>query len=119
EILHNAVFPNESAAISICVTGESYYLAALVDSIVFAVDIPRKKTERLDSTFGRPKERLEVISIGVVRRTGETHDVALLIDCRRRVPIKGPKVAKVSHSTVFPKHGVGRGVPSDSLVADT
>ena len=98
---------------------KTYHLAPLVDSIGFAVDITRKKTERLDSIFDCPDESLQEVAIWVVRRTGETDNVALLIDRRGRIPIKSAKVAKVSHAAVFPKHGVRRGVSSNSLVADT
>ena len=94
-------------------------MALLGDSIGFAVNITGKKTERLHSIFDCPNERLEKGAIRVVRRTGETDDVALLIDCRRRIPKKSPKVAKVGHAAVFPKHSVRRGVSSNSLVADT
>src|SRR6266446_6506889 len=94
EILHSTVFPNKCAAIPIRVTGESYHFALLVDSIGFAVNITGKKTERLHSIFDCPNERLEKGAIRVVRRTGETDDVALLIDCRRRIPKKSPRLPR-------------------------
>ena len=66
-----------------------------------------------------PNECLKEVTVRVVGRTSESDDVALLINCRRRIPKQGPEVADVSHSAILPKHSMLRGVSSNSLVANT
>src|SRR4029453_12416415 len=52
---------------------------------------------------------------GVARKS---HDIASLIDRRRRVPPLSSKVADVSYCTIFPKHGILGRLSSLGLVAD-
>ena len=50
---------------------------------------------------------------------GKPDDIAVLIDCRRRIPPRSWRIwINIRHGAVFPKHGVLGGMSSNGLVAD-
>jgi hypothetical protein len=50
---------------------------------------------------------------------GKPDYIASLIDCCRRIPPRGWRIwINISHSAIFPKHGVLGRMPSNGLVAD-
>jgi hypothetical protein len=76
--------------------------------------------EILDATKLGPEESAETALIGAgVRLTGESGDIALLIDRSGRGPMGGAKVAEFDHLAFVPKRCHARGKSSDRLVADT
>src|SRR6266699_6036384 len=51
---------------------------------------------------------------------GKSHDIAVLIDCRRRIPPRGWRIwINIHHGAIFPKHGMLGRMSSNGLVADT
>ena len=90
------------------------------------VDAERKRRRMLlerseisDPFTSRPHERAQPgIVRGVARLAGETHDDAVPVDRRRRVPGVPSKRADVVHRAVFPDHRAPRGVSADRLIAN-
>src|SRR5437868_11502476 len=78
----------------------------------------RQREERSDAIVLSPDKSVQYIAFNKGGVTGKTDNIALLIDCRRRVPPLSPKVADVSHAVIFPKHGMLGRMSSNGLVAD-
>src|SRR5205823_11893344 len=50
---------------------------------------------------------------------GKSHDIAVLIDCRRRIPPRSWRIwINIRHGAIVPKHRVLCGMSSNGLVAD-
>src|SRR6266699_7157730 len=81
-------------------------------------DASPQRFESFDAVVLRPDKSVQWVALNKGGVAGKSDDIAVLIDCRRRVPPLSSKVPKVSHSAVFPKHGMLGGVSSNGLVAD-
>src|SRR5438477_12062514 len=77
-----------------------------------------QRGESLDTTAPGPDKSVQDVAFRKGGIPGKSGNIAVLIDCRRRVPKLSPKVADVNHPAVLPKHGVLGGIPSNRLVAD-
>src|SRR5438552_13204039 len=81
-------------------------------------DTSPQRFESFDAVVLSPDKSVEWGAFSKSGIAGEPDDIAVLIDCRRRVPPLSSKVADVSHPAVFPKHGVLGRMSSNGLVAD-
>src|SRR5438477_233971 len=77
-----------------------------------------QRGESLDTTAPGPDKSVQDVAFRKGGIPGKSGNIAVLVDCRRRVPKQSPKVANVSHRAVLPKHGVGGSISSNRLVAD-
>src|SRR5438552_4809860 len=82
-------------------------------------DTSSQRFEMFDAVVLSPNKSVYYVAFNKGGVTVKPDHIAVLIDCCRRVPPLSPKVADVSHPTVFPKHGVLGGMSSNGLVADT
>src|SRR5438876_7316531 len=80
---------------------------------------PPQRFESFDAVVLSPDKSVQYVALNKSGVAGEPNDIAVLIDRRRGVPPLSPKVANVSHSTVFPKHRVLGRMSSNGLIADT
>src|SRR6266480_4254796 len=81
-------------------------------------DTSPQRFESFDAVVLSPDKSVQWVAFNKGGVTVKPDDIAVLIDCRRRVPPIGSKVADVSHPAVFPKHGVPGCMSSNGLVAD-
>src|SRR5438552_15793486 len=81
-------------------------------------DTSPQRFESFDAVVLSPDKSVQWVAFNKSGIAGEPDDIAVLIDCRRRVPPLSSKVADVSHPAVFPKHGVLGRTSSNGLVAD-
>src|SRR6202043_3233725 len=82
-------------------------------------EIAGEKGEGLNSIFGRPDECLEEVAVGVIRRTGKAHNIAALINIRRRIPKRRAEIAKIDNFAIVPTQRVFRRVSADGLIANS
>src|SRR2546421_12364799 len=81
-------------------------------------DTSPQRFESFDAVVLRPDKSVQWVAFNKGGVAGKPDDIAVLIDCRRRVPPLSPKVANVSYPAVFPKHGMLGGMSSNGLVAE-
>src|SRR6266496_2660024 len=118
-----AVIPNNCTTISLVrVARYADYLAGFVDTVSLAVDMfwrtALQRFEMPNAVLPGPHERMYYVAFNKRWVAIKPDNITALIDCCRRVPPLSSEVAEVSHSTVFPKHGMPGCVSSNGLIAD-
>src|SRR5207245_8362504 len=113
EVRHDAVLPEEGAAVAVRGARHAHYLAPFVDAMGFAVHVSGKRAERPDSIASRPEERAQSGVGGIVAGlTGKPDDVTPLLDGHARVPRRTSQVADGGHRAVRPEHDASAGASS-------
>src|SRR5205085_5075118 len=113
EIGHDAVFPNESAAIGeVRVARNADDLTFFINSVGFTVNMSGQRTEWTNAVGRGPDERVQVIAVRNCGIRGEADNIPALVDIRRCVPPWRAEIGKIDILTVVPKKPVSRGVSS-------
>src|SRR6266581_5362221 len=81
--------------------------------------VMRQRFELPNAIFPGPHEGVYDVALNKRRVACKPDNIASLIDRRRRIPPRGWRIwINISHSAIFPKHGVFCRMSSNGLVAD-